>query len=349
MGAIGVVCVMVAAAYLPASVHYSITETYQFKVPIETDITLIVLFPQDGPYQTITRSDPLWSGTFAVQKTESVDIITLRGTLSPGTHEATVTYSAKILQGRARWDGEVEPEHLAPHPRIESDHPDIIAKAFEIGGGTTRGDAYDIFNFVAGSLTHPAGDRINVCFTALDALQSGEGVCEDYSQLLVALFRARGIPARMVSGLALPDLLTLPYGPSKTQQWNHPAVAHAWVEVFTGQQWEMAEPTWVTSELLGRYYFGRSSGQHLSYGDDILRAALYEQIWDQVAEEGHIVGAMSAPLKFVAGATTEGVFVIPAITMAKGWDGRWAKGLLVLVLFLMAGSVLDKLKKNRDA
>ena len=342
-GAVGAILAMLAMAYLPANVHYRITETYQFSSPVETDVTLKVLVPRDGPYQTVSLHDPVWSGAFEVQETESIDVVALRGTLAPGTHEASVSYSARIRQGRARWDGSVEPDHLAPHPRIESDHPDIIAKASELGEGTTRRDAYGIFTFVAGHLTHPSGDRVNVRFTALDALRSGEGVCEDHSQLLVALLRARGIPARMVSGLAFQgSLLTLPFGRGTARQWNHPGVAHAWVELFTGKQWEMAEPTWVTSELVGSYYFGRSSGEHLSYGDDILRGALYEQIRDQVAEEGHIVGAMSAPLKFVAAATAEGVSFTPMASVAKGWDGRWLNGLVVFIIPLLVGCKLTK-------
>lgn len=341
VGVVGAILGMLAMAYLPASVHYRITETYQFSSPVETDVTLTVILPKDGPYQVVSRSNPKWSGTFEVQETEFVDVMTLRGKLPSGTHEASVTYKARLRQGRARWNGFVEPDHLAPHPRIESDHPDIIAKAHELGEGTTRSDIYDIFTFVASYLTHPSGDRINVRFTALDALHSGEGVCEDHSQLLVALLRAREIPSRVVSGLVFQkSMVVLPFSRGTTRQWNHPGGAHAWVELFTGNQWEMVEPTWANSDLTRRYYFGRSSGEHLSYGDHTLLEALYKQILDQFVLEGNIIGAMSAPLKFVASATSDGVSFTPMATVGKGWDGRWFNGVLVFIVTLVGVRML---------
>lgn len=341
---------LLAGAYLPASVHYKITETYQFTTPEKTQVSLAVLLPKDGPYQTISRYQPQWGGTLQVKETEFIDILILRDTFSPGTHEATITYSASLRQGPVSWDSPVQSSHLEPESRIESDHPDIIAKALELGEGTARSDVYDIFNFVGDHLTLPSEDRINVCFTALETLQSGEGVCEDYSLLMVALLRARGIPARTVRGLVFPGWsISLPFVRSETRTWNHPGGAHAWVEVFTGEQWEIADPTWADSVLIGRDYFGESFGEHLSYGDGFLFDALYEKKMSLVRQEGNIIGAMSAPLKFVASATAEGVSITPMANVRKRWDGRWFNGLLVFTLILVGARILIwRFGKNRD-
>lgn len=336
-GVLGTILAFLAAAYLPATVHYTITETYQFKTPEETQVTLVVLRPKDGPYQSVSPSHPQWNGIVEVEETVSMDILTLRDRLSPGTHEAIITYSASLRQGLARWDKPVEPRHLEPEPGIESDHPEIIAQALKLGEGTSRNHVYDIFTFVGDHLSFPPGDRINVRFTALETLQSGEGVCEDHSLLMVALLRARGIPARTVTGLVFPGWITsLPFSHSETKTWNHPGGSHAWVEVFTGERWEMTEPTWANSALIGRYYFGRSFGDHLSFGDKYFHDSLYEEIMNQVHQEGSIIGAMSAPLKFVASATAEDVSFTPMATVHKGWDGRWLNGLLVFFLTLMS-------------
>jgi transglutaminase-like putative cysteine protease len=62
--------------------------------------------------------------------------------------------------------------------------------------------------------------------TAGMALQRGAGVCQDFAHLLIALCRARGMPARYIAG------------------WGHAAGrAHAWVEVLTEGDWHALDPT----------------------------------------------------------------------------------------------------------
>jgi transglutaminase-like putative cysteine protease len=62
--------------------------------------------------------------------------------------------------------------------------------------------------------------------TASQALAQRSGVCQDYAHILIALCRARGIPARYVSG----------YGPA-------PGRMHAWVQVLEGGLWHAFDPT----------------------------------------------------------------------------------------------------------
>ena len=56
--------------------------------------------------------------------------------------------------------------------------------------------------------------------TAAEALAQGEGVCQDHSQILCAVARAAGIPARYVSGYLFAD----------AEGADHEA-AHAWAEL----------------------------------------------------------------------------------------------------------------------
>jgi transglutaminase-like putative cysteine protease len=58
-------------------------------------------------------------------------------------------------------------------------------------------------------------DRTGVHTTAAEALAAGQGVCQDYAHVMVALCRLLGIPARYVSGHLLGDGAT-----------------HAWVEAL---------------------------------------------------------------------------------------------------------------------
>ncbi|MGQ0610707.1 MAG: transglutaminase family protein [Paracoccaceae bacterium] len=56
--------------------------------------------------------------------------------------------------------------------------------------------------------------------TATEALAQGEGVCQDHAQVLVALARLRGLPARYVSGYL-----------SSTRDGSAEEAAHAWAEI----------------------------------------------------------------------------------------------------------------------
>jgi transglutaminase-like putative cysteine protease len=62
---------------------------------------------------------------------------------------------------------------------------------------------------------------------AQESWEQGEGVCQDFSHLTVALMRAVGLPARYVSGYLFPDPRAEP-GTSADGQ------SHAWVEYWAG-------------------------------------------------------------------------------------------------------------------
>ena len=57
--------------------------------------------------------------------------------------------------------------------------------------------------------------------TAAEALDKGEGVCQDHTHILCAVARANGIPARYASGYLLADAEGVPH-----------EAAHAWAELF---------------------------------------------------------------------------------------------------------------------
>lgn len=62
--------------------------------------------------------------------------------------------------------------------------------------------------------------------SAAQALERGEGVCQDFSHLLIALCHTRGLPARYVSGFG-----------------QAPGRMHAWAEVWAEQAWHAFDPT----------------------------------------------------------------------------------------------------------
>jgi transglutaminase-like putative cysteine protease len=73
-----------------------------------------------------------------------------------------------------------------------------------------------------------------VTSTAAQALALGNGVCQDHAHLMLACCRARGIPARYVSGY-IDSGEAAPHGASSAA---HHGASHAWVDVWLdGKGW----------------------------------------------------------------------------------------------------------------
>jgi len=71
----------------------------------------------------------------------------------------------------------------------------------------------------------------DVAATALDLLRVERGVCQDFSHLMLAALRQRGIPARYVSGYLAP-----PEGEASAE------ASHAWVQLRAGDRWYGFDP-----------------------------------------------------------------------------------------------------------
>jgi transglutaminase-like putative cysteine protease len=106
--------------------------------------------------------------------------------------------------------------------------PDLNSVADRLRGASAGPvDLADAINgWVFAHLRYTAG-ATGVLTTALDALARGEGVCQDYTHVMIALCRAAGLPARYVSGHLLGE-----------------GAMHAWVQVILP---DMAggEPSWL--------------------------------------------------------------------------------------------------------
>lgn len=77
---------------------------------------------------------------------------------------------------------------------------------------------YQDFSYVPG--------KTSVATTAAQALAGGEGVCQDYAHIFLALCRMAGYPARYVAGMMEGEGAT-----------------HAWTEVWDGGMWIGLDPT----------------------------------------------------------------------------------------------------------
>lgn len=66
----------------------------------------------------------------------------------------------------------------------------------------------------------------NVKTTATEALKKGQGVCQDFTHIFLALCRIAGIPSRYVSGLPIGE-----------------GASHAWAEIWVNGIWHGIDPT----------------------------------------------------------------------------------------------------------
>ncbi len=115
--------------------------------------------------------------------------------------------------------------YLRPSRYAPSDAIGDAADAF--GGLGAREAAARVPAWVWEHLSYVPGSS-GPSDTALETLRTREGVCRDYAHLTIALLRASGVPARLVSAFA-PGL--------------DPMDFHAVVEAFVDGRWEVVDAT----------------------------------------------------------------------------------------------------------
>jgi transglutaminase-like putative cysteine protease len=124
-------------------------------------------------------------------------------------------------------------EFLTLSPRTEPPE-ELLSLARDVASQPPRLAALDICSLVADRISYARGST-NVTSTAADAWEGGEGVCQDYSHLVLGALRAIGIPARYVSGYLHPARHAEPNATVTGE-------SHSWVEWWCGS-WVPYDPT----------------------------------------------------------------------------------------------------------
>lgn len=99
--------------------------------------------------------------------------------------------------------------------------------------------------------------------TASEALAIGQGVCQDYAHICIALLRYAKVPARYVAGLLLGEGAT-----------------HAWAEVYEQDRWVGIDPT--HNRMVDDDYIKISQGR--DYGDCMVERGTFVGIAEQLQE-----------------------------------------------------------------
>jgi len=132
--------------------------------------------------------------------------------------------------------------YLAPADYIDSDQPEIIARARQLCGDASGGPeaARAVYYFVR-DLRYEGGDFEDLeIYRASSVLAAGHGYCVGKAALCAALARAAGIPARLGfadvrNHLASPPLLAA-MG-TDVFAW------HAYAQLYLGGRWVSVSPT----------------------------------------------------------------------------------------------------------
>ena len=172
---------------------------------------------------------------FDLEKPHSEMVITGRSvvetTLSAVERDPDVGW-AELAEGTVR---DLFSEFLAPTGNVPAD-PRLAEVAAQLtqGAPSPREAAARAVGWVNDQLTYVPG-ATGVHTSAIEAWDGGEGVCQDFAHLSLAVLRTMGIPSRYCSGYAHP------LGDADVGQTVR-GESHAWVEYWSGD-WTAVDPT----------------------------------------------------------------------------------------------------------
>jgi transglutaminase-like putative cysteine protease len=112
---------------------------------------------------------------------------------------------------------------------------ELVADSEILGGSTARGFAESAAGLIHDRFTYKPG-ATHVHSSLQDCLATRSGVCQDFSHLLLAVLRLRGLPARYVSGYLVPH--------GATERVIGGQASHAWVQAYIPELgWIGLDPT----------------------------------------------------------------------------------------------------------
>lgn len=145
-------------------------------------------------------------------------------------------------------------EYLIPTAHTPASKKIDKVAARLVKAGDPRQAVLGAVEWVRSQLNYVPGTTA-VHYSGIDALNEGQGVCQDFAHLTLIVLRALGIPARYVSGYLHP----------KADAAIGEAVegeSHAWIQAWTGSWWNY-DPT--NDTTINEQYISVGTGR--SYAD----------------------------------------------------------------------------------
>jgi transglutaminase-like putative cysteine protease len=202
------------------------TTTYRYASPVRYGLQELRLHPRNEPSQNVVSwSTSVEGGThelfFDDHYGNRVELVSL----DPGTSETTVTARGEVET--LDTDG-IAARHFGHTPLwfyLRTTPRTMPGKGVQRIADSVRGETDDVTRLHVLSATvrdavayRPGGSHVES--TAEDAIEAGEGVCQDHAHVFIAAARTLGCSARYVSGYLLMD---------DTVEQD---ATHAWAEVW---------------------------------------------------------------------------------------------------------------------
>ncbi|MDI9479703.1 MAG: transglutaminase-like domain-containing protein [Bacillota bacterium] len=200
--------------------------------------------------------------------------------ISPGQSETIIVdYLLRIKPGGGLTSTGALNElqcYLKPSSKIESSHPEIVALAEKLTGDIDDEIAKinQIGKFIDAHMNYQL-NSVHKNRGALSALRHGEGVCEDYAALFVALSRASGMPARQVNGFCDSQLTGASWRTGSSEV-SLQGFRHSWAEVYIqGLGWVAVDPTFKIYPKKGQASLAELSVSHIAqnYSDQPVKVS----------------------------------------------------------------------------
>ena len=224
--------------------HVKHITDYRYTEPLRYALQTLWLTPQSGPAQTVNYwsvgapeklfaqvdafGNTIHSYTFVGQAADNVrwSLVNAAGDVETfGIAEFTDDASLPLPQLYLR-----ATELARPHPLLAEFGRRFVTR----NAADEKADLSELLALslgVAGAVSYQKYST-NVTTTALQAFESGAGVCQDQAHVMVAICRSLGIPARYVSGYFYAA--------------NEPDLAsHAWADVCL----DVASRRWVSIDV----------------------------------------------------------------------------------------------------
>lgn len=118
---------------------------------------------------------------------------------------------------------------------------DLASEAEALSDGTVQGFAETATDFIHGTFKYQPG-ATHVHSSVVDCIETRSGVCQDFSHLLLAMLRTRGVPARYVSGYLVPRQTADAQGAMERVVGG--LASHAWIQAYIPNAgWIGLDPT----------------------------------------------------------------------------------------------------------
>jgi hypothetical protein len=176
-----------------------------------------------------------------------------------------IKYDLVTAKRKRKTNHTLEAEHaefLKSEKYVEKDHQEIQQIAQNIEGQTEEEIVKKIYNYVIEHLDYSKHGKGQ--WGAVKALKEGKGDCSEYSDLFVALCRAKNIPARVITGC--------------TVRFDSDSPKHNWAEVYMQDYgWVPFDPSGgdIENERIRNIVFGRMAPVFIYFShirnDEVLR------------------------------------------------------------------------------